>query len=300
MSARLSYRVGGASPSSENRPMSANQKTTFIPYVAPERPIRSYDTWADDRRALPNELIRTSLFAVSKRTEIEREIASVDGLVIRYKGVPLDQSHLDVFAAVTHLARGLAADATIRTTRYELLTTIGWKPNDAGAKGFAWIWKRLSDLTAGTILVEDRRRKVATGSLLASVAMDENTERITIALNQHVRPLFDFSTHLNSRTRHSLTSPLDKWMHAFLSSHTATYPMKVDTYHRLSGSTSPMKEFSRQLKACLGRLKDSGIIDDWDIANGLVMTQRTPTRSQIRRICRSKTSASTQPELCPF
>jgi len=280
--------------------MSGKTKCTSGSYVGPERPIRQYDMWHDGRLAFPNDLIRGSLFAVSKRTELEREIATQDGLTIRYKGVPLDQSHLDIFAAVTYLARGLHADATVQTSRYELLGIMGWKSNEAGAKGFDWIWRRLSDLVAGTIMVEQHRRKIATGSLLSAIAIDEGTDRISVTFNPLVRPLFDFATHLRPSERHRLSSPLDKWLLAFLCSNTWTFPMHIETYRELSGSTALPKEFTRQIKASLARLKRHRFIDSWEISRTLVKIEREPTRAQIRHFIRGSHSKKKTSDECPF
>src|SRR5690242_12013341 len=63
--------------------------------AAPQLPL-----WPELCRGVPNDVLRSALFAVSARGDrrsMKREpIASLDGIEIRYTGARLDQSDLDV------------------------------------------------------------------------------------------------------------------------------------------------------------------------------------------------------------
>jgi hypothetical protein len=64
--------------------------------------------WPEPARGVPNDVLRSALFAAIHRGREyieDRLIAAVDGISIRYTGRQLEQSDLDVWEQVLHLAR---------------------------------------------------------------------------------------------------------------------------------------------------------------------------------------------------
>src|SRR3954468_8036555 len=70
--------------------------------------IYQLPTWREPERGVPNEFSRSALFAAIQakgRTYLDNElIASQQGYTISYTGRRLDQTHLDVFEGIMHLA----------------------------------------------------------------------------------------------------------------------------------------------------------------------------------------------------
>ena len=67
---------------------SGNQMDLFLPV----------DEWSDVQRGIPNGFLRSAIFSVAQRAKPEQltraEIASVEGIEIRYTGAKLNQDHL--------------------------------------------------------------------------------------------------------------------------------------------------------------------------------------------------------------
>ena len=65
--------------------------------------------WPEPKRAVPNDILRSALFAAiqgkGREYTKQRLIAAYDGVQIKYTGEQLDQSDLDVWEQVLHLAR---------------------------------------------------------------------------------------------------------------------------------------------------------------------------------------------------
>ena len=65
--------------------------------------------WPEPKRGAPNSFIRSALFAAiqSKDRQFLKEavLASQDGITIKYTGEQLNQSDLDVWETIVHLAR---------------------------------------------------------------------------------------------------------------------------------------------------------------------------------------------------
>lgn len=68
----------------------------------------SLDLWPDSVRGIPNAVLRGSLFTVSKTRTIAKNrelLAAVEGIEIRFKGERFNQTDLDVWEMLLHLAR---------------------------------------------------------------------------------------------------------------------------------------------------------------------------------------------------
>ena len=75
-----------------------------------------------------------------------------------------------------------------------------------------------------------------------------------VELTESMLRLFeDGYTHIEFAQRQKLRKqPLALWLHGFLSSHAAPYPLKISTIHRLSGSGAQMfRNFKYRLRKAL-------------------------------------------------
>ena len=85
--------------------------------------------WPEPKRGAPNSFIRSALFAAiqSKDRQYMKEalLASQDGIVIKYTGEQLNQSDLDVWETIVHLAREQPLGTFCSFTAHGLLKALG-------------------------------------------------------------------------------------------------------------------------------------------------------------------------------
>ena len=81
------------------------------------------------KRGAPNSFLRSALFAAIKgqdRKFIKSEVlASQNGIVVKFTGEQLNQTDLDVWEALVHLAREQPLGSRSVFTAYNLLKTLG-------------------------------------------------------------------------------------------------------------------------------------------------------------------------------
>ena len=248
--------------------------------------------WPDTLRGVPNGVLRSALFGAIRRgprRQISRElISSVDGYEIRYTGSRLDQSDLDVWETLLHLARLQALGNRIETTERALLKSLD---RTYGKSGREWLKKVIARLTATAVEFRHSKQTYG-GSLVDEFYRDETLGCYVLVLNPQIQKLFakDDWSQIEWEQRQALRGqPLAQWLHGFYSSHADPYPLKVETLHRLAGSeTKLLKNFRHELRQALVLLdavtKWRSSID----ANDLVSVRKIPTKSQKRHLKKNK------------
>jgi TrfA protein len=245
--------------------------------------------WPDPARGVPNELIRSSLFAAIQaqgRDYLDSvEIACQDGYSIIFTGQRLDQSHLDVFEGVMHIARGVHEGNRVCFSAHKLLRLIG---RHTGKSDHAWLHRTLKQLTATAVEIRDvSSRRLFWGSLLPRGAADEESVQYAVEINRDLAKLFDRGfTQIDWEQRRQLRrKPLAQWLHLYYSSHAKPYPVSVDWLRQKSGSKrASLRGFRQKLKAALDEIQKAGAILSWDIIDDKVHVARNPTPSQQRYI----------------
>jgi hypothetical protein len=253
--------------------------------------IYQFPIWPEPRRGIPNEIIRSALFAAIQaqgREYLEcAEIACQDGYAVRYTGQRLDQSHLDVFEGVMHIARGIHEGNKICFSAHRLLRLIG---RSTGKSDHAWLSRTLHNLTATSLEIRDlQAKRVFWGSLLPRGAADEETAQYVVEINRDLIRLFDrgFTQIDWDQRRHLRRKPLAQWLHLYFSSHAKPFPVSVAWLHEKSGSQSgSLRSFRQKLKAALDEIQHVGVIVSWKIEGDVVAVVRVPSPSQQRHIDR--------------
>ncbi len=273
------------------RELSAKRAEEFAQLPFPE--------WPEDRRAAPNVAIRSALFGVVKRGRRafveDREIPAVGRVTVHYSGIRLDQSDLDIFLQLIHFARNTTPGDRVKINLYSLLKAIG---RGVGSSDYKWLKTRLKQMTSSstTITETDTGRTVTIGGLIRKWGQDPRTGEGYVETNPDMRRLFDEDeyTLINFNDRLSLTSDLQKWLHAYYQSHAKAYPVKVETLRRLCGSdTKLLKHFRANLRDALEALRQRGYLISWNIQPGtdLVTVFKQPTPSQARYLARQEAQA---------
>lgn len=270
--------------------------------------------WPDPVRGVPNSVLRSALFGAIKRGKrryMEREaIPSLEGISIAYTGLRLDQSDLDVWEGVLHIARLDKLGNQIEFTEKAFLRLIGRGGPSGGSIGKSdreWLRKVFARLTATAIEVTQGPYTYG-GSLIDEYFYDSAKRRFVVILNPRMKVIFsrDNWTQVDWSIRHALIGyPLAQWLHGFYSTHANPFRYKVETLRFLCGSNSgeSAKSDTKRHKALLGWRDDSlipalralervsndaGQYFNWEIGgDGLLRVSRTPSTSQLKYLRKS-------------
>lgn len=244
--------------------------------------------WAENKRAMPVELVRSALFAAIQGKDAayvtEVEIASANDLKITYTGKRLTQVHADVWEGVMHLARGQPESARVAFRAKAFLRLIG---RHTGKSQRDELKRLFAQLTATSVEVRDtKNNKRFWGSLLPHGASKDDSDDSTyvVEINRHLATLFErgFTTVDWEQRKRLRAKPLSLW----LQHHFAAFdkPITVKELHRLSGSTArQLRQFRAQLKMALAELESVGVLASW----------RLDDQTDAVHVCR----AGRQPEL---
>ena len=246
--------------------------------------------WSESARGVPNSALRGALFAAIQgkdRRYMKGELLAMQGgMEIRFTGMQLDQSDLNVWEQALHLARQHPLGTRCEFSAHGFLKALGRRTGKSDHEWLKDVFRRL----AGAVTEITHNRLTYGGSLL-EFYRDEDTQRYRLEINPKIKVLYDAGwTACDWQQRQQLRGkPLALWLHGFYASHAAPHPMKVETLHRLSGSRNKqMAGFNRYLKAALTDLQAAGTIRDFEIKNGLISVDNMPSKSQRKYLARAK------------
>lgn len=261
---------------------------TKAPKATPP-PQLALDLWPDSVRGVPNAVLRGSLFSVSKTrtTAKKRELlAAVDGIEVRFMGIRFNQTDLDVWEMLLHLARMQPLGNRVEFSANAFLKALG---RGSGKTQHEQLKEGIARLQAGNVEITwTKEGKTYGGSLVAEYYRDEETERYVVVFTEKLLGLYEGGySHIDWTQRQALgNNSLAKWLHGFYATHAAPYPYKVDTLRTLCGSNNGvLRDFRRSLKNALDELVSAHAIRSWNIdAADLVTITKTPTRSQLNHL----------------
>jgi hypothetical protein len=245
--------------------------------------------WAEATRGTPNSFLRGALFAAIQGKEREyfkaQAIASRDGIKIKFTGMQLNQSDLDVWEQAADLAQSHPLGNVCHFRFHAFLKALG---QSTGKSQHEWLKDVLRRLTASCVEITDGRYTYG-GSML-EFALDEKTGLCVLHLNTKILSMYKAGwSAIDFETRKKLRgNPLALWLHGYLSSNAKNYATKVETLHRLSGSkTKALYHFKANLKKAIADIEAAtegrmgGSIDGY-----LVEFKTQPTPSQARHIAK--------------
>jgi hypothetical protein len=252
-------------------------------------PLMAIPNWPTTMRGTPNACLRSALFAgVQGKERIAYKkrtlLASVDGIEVRFLGIQLIQSDLDVWMQIVHLSRQQLPGFSVTFSAHALLTALG---KGTGKSQHEWLKESMARLGGAFVEITFQGRDSFGEKGFLRYYRDETTQRYIVELTESMLRLFeDGYTHIQFEQRHKLRKqPLALWLHGFLSSHASPYPLKVDTLHRLSGSsTTHLRDFKLRLRKALEALVVIGAIESFSIAEDSVKIKKSPTPSQQRHL----------------
>jgi len=242
--------------------------------------------WPEPTRGIPNPVLRGALFAAvqgKNRAVFQRELlACQKGLQIRFTGIQLDQSDLDVWEQGLHLARLHPLGTRCEFSAYSFLKALGRK---TGKSEHEWLKNSFARLMGcGVELTDQLEHKTYGGSLLEFMR-DDLSGLYVVIFNPKILTFYEGGwTAIDWQDRQRLRGkPLALWLHGYLASHAKPYPIKIDTIRAFSGSNNKQIEgFKRSLVTALNELQTIGFIVGFDFEGVTVIINKPPTPSQQR------------------
>jgi TrfA protein len=242
--------------------------------------------WPEPTRGVPNPVLRGALFAAvqgKNRAVFQRELlACQKGLQIRFTGIQLDQSDLDVWEQGLHLARLHPLGTRCEFSVYSFLKALGRK---TGKSEHEWLKNSFARLMGcGVELTDQLEHKTYGGSLLEFMR-DDLSGLYVVIFNPKILTFYDGGwTAIDWQGRQRLRGkPLALWLHGYLASHAKPYPIKIDTVRAFSGSNNKQIEgFKRSLVSALNELQKIDFILGFDFEGDTVILNKPPTPSQQR------------------
>lgn len=248
------------------------------------------ELWPDAVRGVPNAVLRGALFGVSQRRKTHKKrtvIAAVDGYEIRFKGESFNQTDLDVWEMLLHLARLQPLGTKVEFTAHALLKELGRGTSGKHHEELKEQMMRL--VTGGVEITWTKEKKTFAGTLVSGFFRDEETGRYVVKFNADMSQLYGVGhTLIDWSERQALgNNSLAKWLHGFYASHAKPFPYKVETLYGLCGSTvERLGDFRKLLRTALAQLVNVGTIKSWTIdqKTDLVEVVNLPSRSQIKHL----------------
>lgn len=247
--------------------------------------------WPDAVRAVPNALLRGALFSISNvRDTVKKRtlLVSVKGTEIRFKGERLNQTDLDVWESIIHLARSNPLGTKVKFTAHSLLTLLG---RHHGREQHEQLKEDITRLTGAVVEITSKEQGMAFGgTLVQNYYRDEFENAYVIELSPQLLTLYDAgSTYIDWTERQLLGNAyLAKWLHGFYSTHAAPYPYKVESLRDLCGAKTSQRltDFRKLLRTALDLLVAKGTsITGWEIdKNDCVLVTRKPSKSQRKHL----------------
>ena len=244
--------------------------------------------WPEPKRGAINAVLRSALFAAVQgkgRVALDRElVAAQQGIEIRFTGWQLNQSDLDVWEQVLHLARTQALGTECYFTAHGFLKALG---RSTGKRDHEWLKSVFSRLSATDVQISHKGRTYF-GSLIEGGVRDEDTGRYVVEINPKLAAFYGRTqwTQLDWEQRQQLRGkPLALWLHGFYASHAKPYPLSVAYLHKLSGSqTKQLRYFKKNLAEALSELVTVGAVAAFEILGDLVHVRTVPSKSQQKHL----------------
>ncbi|WP_347988615.1 plasmid replication initiator TrfA [Methylomonas sp. AM2-LC] len=250
-------------------------------------PLKAVPSWPASMRGTPNACLRSALFAGiqgNERIAYKKRtlLAAVDGIEVRYLGVQLNQSDLDVWMQIVHLSRQQLPGFSVTFSAYAMLSSLG---KGTGKSQHEWLKESMARLGGAFVEITFNGRDTFGEKGFLRYHRDEMTQRYVVELTESMLHLFeDGYTYIEFEQRQKLRKqPLALWLHGFLSSHAAPYPLKITTIHRLSGSgAKTLRDFKYRLRKALEALIAIGNLESFEVTEDSVKIKKHPTPSQQR------------------
>lgn len=259
-----------------------------------------FPQWGDERRGAAAAIFRSALFPPLNFKKArpflkEVEIYATRGLEVHFTGEQFDQSDLDVYLELLHIARETPFGVECCFTAYGLLKALGRSTGQANHK---WLHSVLIRLCGGVVDITNHQTGYF-GHLVESGIKDEITRHYRVRLNPEMARLFrgNLWASLDVQQRRTLgRSQTAKALHAYYSTHANPGPHRYETLAAIIGlKNSCPRDTKRKLIRAHEELKQIGFSSDFEAGEDTITPQVNHTASQNRHIMKKATESAAKP-----
>lgn len=240
--------------------------------------------WADDMRAMPNDLARAALFTVrNKRTPREARQSHVLFVVskdvkITYTGIELRAEDDEVvWQQVLEYAKRSPVGTPVSFTFYELCKDLGWSINgryyDKAEECLTRLQATAMQFSSGrlgrleSVSLIHRFRVLDRGKKSSRCQVEIDEEMVVLFAGEH------YSKFIWEKYRE--LSPTARRMFDYFASHREPYPMKLETFRLMCGSESERAaRWTAQTNKACSELNQSGLVKTVWVADNMIYCQR--------------------------
>ena len=240
--------------------------------------------WADNLRAMPNDLARAALFTVrNKRTPREaRQSHSIfvlsKGVEITYTGIELraDDDEL-VWQQVLEYAKRVPVGSPVTFTFYELCKDLGWSIN---GRYYDKAEECLSRLQATALqFISGRIGRLESVSLIHRFRVldrGKKNSRCQVEIDDEMVVLFAGKYYSKFEwEKYRSLSPTARRMFDYFVSHSEPFPMLLESFRLMCGSDSDrLKKWTEQTNKACDELTGSGLVKKTWVAGDKIYCER--------------------------
>lgn len=244
-----------------------------------------FPNWDEDRRGVPNPLIRGGLFTTrmsTKRMSLKSEqIASLSNSDILYTGEELRQDDLTVWMSIVNLGRDKPVGEPCIFTAYRMIKDMKWRMHVDSYTRLRACIERLK-VTSVKITTKGHDSGYA-GSLIRDFAFNNVDEagntRWMVRLEPAIANLFLFENttllEWEQRKQIGTRAALTLWLHTFYSSHREPLSYSVTKLHELCKSEEKkIANFRARLRNSMETLIAIGLLENYAITSDVVHVKR--------------------------
>lgn len=264
-------RQGSTEQSVNAENMDTSVLPNLIPYVA------------NNKRILPNDILRSSLFTISnhnKQREYikDRSLYTFGNTKITYTGEELRQDDEDVWLQIIYLFSKTDTNY-IEFMPYSILRELSWPARTQYREKLKLSIARML-ATNLTITNEVLNAGLSISIIRKFLWKHDDGSKLKqwrVWLEPEIVKLFEGMRYSKIIwDQRKKLNPLAKWLHAYYSSHAEPFPVKIVTLKDACGSKmKTVKHFKAALRRALVDLVSVGFLQTyWIDANNLVFVQR--------------------------
>jgi len=233
-----------------------------------------------------------------------KKLGSIEGVTVYFTGEQFDQSDLDVYLELLHLAHGYPLGTELEFSAYSILKALG---RNTGSKDHQWLHAVLIRLRGGTVDMTDHKTRYF-GGLIEGGFKDELTKHYRISINPKFAALFGYGmwASIDREQRRALgRDATAKALHAYYSSHANPTAHNIETLCEIAGLANSNK---RQARATIVKAHEHmksenvGFLSGYEVTDDKIKPDINHTPSQKRAILKkaaqtNKTDRRNQPTL---
>ena len=248
--------------------------------IDPTKPLQ-LEIWPQDMRAIPNDYARSAIFTVRNKKEPRVSLQGtlifhVDKSVkVTFTGIELraDDDEL-VWQQIIDYAKHYTLGSPVEFNLHQLCKDLGWSIN---SRNYDRVRECITRLKANEIKVENERLGKGVGlSLIREYEYDDHGSRYRVWIHPNLIMLFAGKTYTQVEWRNYRDlKPIARRLYDYLASHRQPYPLLLETFHKMCGSTcGRTKKWSEMVREACAEIVDAGLVKKAWVNDARVFCER--------------------------